>query len=218
MRAASCPTAADKRIAAGRYVEALHAYSSSISSQPHDAESAAKLHSNMSAAFFKLGQYGPAVQSADRVILLQPAWEKGYVRKTHALITLEQYTEAAETIEQGLNRAKGTAGLLEAKQALQDLFAIHRRRKKSKLAGEEQPASSLQAALRKLQSAGKNPFHKSALSTAHSEILPDLCSTLTKFCRTAQSTSNHSAEWFPWIWQDNLVEPHPQQSAGLQGI
>ncbi|KAL3135746.1 hypothetical protein ABBQ38_006214 [Trebouxia sp. C0009 RCD-2024] len=87
---------------------------------------------------------------AAAAIRLQPAWHKGYLRKSHALICLQLYTEASEVIEQGLHRAKSTASLLEAKEALQDLPSKLRHSKKPK----QQPASSIQAALSKLQAAG----------------------------------------------------------------
>lgn len=87
---------------------------------------------------------------AAEAIRLQPAWHKGYLRKSHALICLQQYTEASEVIEQGLHRARSTASLLEAKEALQDLPSRLKHSKKPR----QQPASSIQAVLGKLQAAG----------------------------------------------------------------
>lgn len=139
---------------AGKFAVALKVYQSAVSTQAWSIEEAAKLHSNISASFAKLGQYQQAIDAAEQVLVLQPSWEKGYVRKVHALICLQQYVQAAETIEQGLLRAKDTASLLEAKQTLLELSQSIHTRKKGKHAGPEPPVSSLQAALNKLQTAG----------------------------------------------------------------
>lgn len=138
----------------GNFAVALQVYQSAVSTQAWSIEEAAKLHSNISASFAKLGQYQQAIDAADQVLVLQPSWEKGYVRKVHALICLQQYVQAAEIIEQGLLRANDTANLLEAKRTLLELSQSIRTRKKGKHAGPEPPVSSLQAALNKLQTAG----------------------------------------------------------------
>lgn len=117
-----------------------------------DKAETAKLYSNLSATSAKLGRYAAAATEA--VIHLQPSWHKGYLRRSHALISLRQYTEAAETIEQGLSRAKDTASLLEAQEALQDLSKNIQHSKKPKRHVIQQPESSLQAVLGKLHAAG----------------------------------------------------------------
>ena len=96
---------------------------------------------------------------------MQPSWHKGYLRSSHALICLQQYTEAADIIEQGLHRATDTASLLEAKEALQDLSKNLQHSKKPKRHITQQPASSLQAVLGKLQAAGE------LTATLHQEAL-----------------------------------------------
>ncbi len=139
---------------AGKFDEALQTYRLAINSQPDDTEEAAKLHSNISATLSKLGNYRQAVDASNTVIGLQPSWEKGYIRKAYALISLQQYAEAAESIEQALHRVRGTAGLLEAKQVLLDITQNTQKRQKAKYEVAERPLSSLQAALSKLQTAG----------------------------------------------------------------
>ena len=139
---------------AGNYAEALQAYQAAVSSTSSDITKAAKLHSNIAVTLSKLGQHDEAAQAADEVIALQPAWEKGYLRKAHALASLQQYTKALECIEQGLNRAKDTAELVAAQQALYELSDTTHKSKRAKHETAQQPASPLDAALSKLQSAG----------------------------------------------------------------
>ncbi|KAL3135745.1 hypothetical protein ABBQ38_006214 [Trebouxia sp. C0009 RCD-2024] len=134
----------------GSFVDALQYYHLALKDETGNQEDTAKLYSNLSATSAKLGRYAAAMTEAAAAIRLQPAWHKGYLRKSHALICLQLYTEASEVIEQGLHRAKSTASLLEAKEALQDLPSKLRHSKKPK----QQPASSIQAALSKLQAAG----------------------------------------------------------------
>ena len=134
---------------AGRFVEALNYYHLALQDQGADNTDIAKLYSNLSATSAKLGRYAEAATEAAEVVRLQPSWHKGYLRRSHALICLQQYTEALETIEQGLHRARDTASLLEAKEALQDLSS-----KKLKQHFRQQPANSLQAVLGKLKAAG----------------------------------------------------------------
>lgn len=150
---------------AGNFAEALQVYLEAAAYQAQDKTEAAKLHSNISATLAELGEYSQAVEAANQVVKLQPSWEKGYLRKIQALISLQLYTEAIQTSEQGLQRAQSIAGLSEAQQVLADL--LQRTRKKGKLKQTvaeqptsslqnmaEQPASSLQTALCKLQTAG----------------------------------------------------------------
>lgn len=133
-----------------------------------DKAETAKLYSNLSATSAKLGRYAAAATEAAQVIQLQPSWHKGYLRRSHALISLQQYTEAAETIEQGISRAKDTASLLEAQEALQDLSKNLQHNKKPKCDVVQQPGSSLQAVFGKLQAAGANTavMHQEALCIA----------------------------------------------------
>ena len=139
---------------AGKYAEALQAYQAAVSSTNSDTTAAAKLHSNIAITLSKLGQHDEAARAADEVIALQPAWEKGYLRKAHALASLLQYTEAMECIEQGLHRARDTAELEAAKQALQGVSDSPHKSKRAKHETAQQPASPLDAALSKLRSAG----------------------------------------------------------------
>lgn len=141
-------------ICSGRLVDAHKCYQLALQEQHGDTADTAKLYSNLSATSAKLGNYAAAAKEAAEAILCQPSWHKGYLRRSHALVCLQQYSEAAENIEHGLHRAKDTATLLEAKEALQDLSKNLQHSKKPKRHVTQQPASSLQAVLGKLQAAG----------------------------------------------------------------
>ncbi|KAI0685891.1 hypothetical protein BC835DRAFT_1289105 [Cytidiella melzeri] len=58
--------------------------------------------SNRSAAYFEAGDYLSALVDAEVVIQLKRPWSKGYFRKSKALVKLEQFQDAKETIEAGL--------------------------------------------------------------------------------------------------------------------
>ena len=57
--------------------------------------------SNRSAAYYEMGDYISALVDAETVIQLRKPWSKGYFRKAKALVKMEQYHEAKETIEAG---------------------------------------------------------------------------------------------------------------------
>lgn len=59
--------------------------------------------SNRSAAYFEMGDYISALVDAETVIQLKKPWSKGYFRKAKALISLQSYQEAKETLEFGLS-------------------------------------------------------------------------------------------------------------------
>lgn len=59
--------------------------------------------SNRSAAYFEGGEYLSALVDAETVIQLRKPWSKGYFRKAKALLKLEQFEDARETIESGLS-------------------------------------------------------------------------------------------------------------------
>jgi translocation protein SEC72 len=58
--------------------------------------------SNRSAAYFEGGDHLSALVDAETVIQIRRPWSKGYFRKAKALIKLEQFHDAKETIETGL--------------------------------------------------------------------------------------------------------------------
>lgn len=58
--------------------------------------------SNRSAAYFEAGDYLSALVDAEIVIQLRKPWSKGYFRKAKALVKMQQFQDAKETIETGL--------------------------------------------------------------------------------------------------------------------
>ncbi|KIP04971.1 hypothetical protein PHLGIDRAFT_36673 [Phlebiopsis gigantea 11061_1 CR5-6] len=59
--------------------------------------------SNRSAAFYEMGDYISALVDAETVIQIRKPWSKGYFRKAKALMKLQSYQEAKETLEIGLS-------------------------------------------------------------------------------------------------------------------
>lgn len=58
--------------------------------------------SNRAAAYFEAGDYLSSLVDAEMVIQLRKPWSKGYFRKARALVKLQQFQDAKETIEAGL--------------------------------------------------------------------------------------------------------------------
>ncbi len=58
--------------------------------------------SNRSASFFEMGDWINALLDANQVIQLKRPWGKGHYRKARTLLKMEQYEEAKEAIELGL--------------------------------------------------------------------------------------------------------------------
>lgn len=58
--------------------------------------------SNRSAAYFEAGEYVNALVDAELVIQIRKPWSKGYFRKAKALMKMQQFQDAKETIEAGL--------------------------------------------------------------------------------------------------------------------
>ena len=59
--------------------------------------------SNRSAAYFEGGDYLSALVDAETVIQIRRPWSKGHFRKAKALMKLEQFQDAKEAIQAGLN-------------------------------------------------------------------------------------------------------------------
>lgn len=179
----------------GSFVEALEYYQLALKAETGDKEDAAKLYSNLSATSAKLGKYVEAMEEAAEAIRLQPAWHKGYLRRSHAMICLQQYTEASEVIEQGIHRAKDTASLFEAKEALKDLSSTLKHSKKPKHYPTQQPATSIQAVVGKLQAAGAAtrvlPRHIRTQCCSAEYALRDLTLDNTQGMLTLQALTQH---------------------------
>ncbi|CAD2219975.1 ankyrin/TPRprotein [Angomonas deanei] len=69
--------------------------------------------SNRAACYFHQGNYSLALFDAERCIILNPSWFKGYLRKSAALLALRKYAEATAATEAGLKENPKHAELEE---------------------------------------------------------------------------------------------------------
>ncbi|XP_016985697.1 stress-induced-phosphoprotein 1 [Drosophila rhopaloa] len=97
---------------AEKFDEAVAAYTEAISldGQNH------VLYSNRSAAFAKAGKFQEALEDAERTIILNPTWPKGYSRKGAAAAGLHDYMKAFEAYNEGLKYDPQNAILLQGRQ------------------------------------------------------------------------------------------------------
>jgi translocation protein SEC72 len=88
--------------------------------------------SNRSAAFLEAGDYVSALADAEVVIQVKRPWSKGHFRKAKALIALEEYREARDAINLGLqfdpkNAVRGVFFSLPLKYGIKDITAGNER-------------------------------------------------------------------------------------------
>jgi len=103
---------------AGRYPEAVARYAEALRRGPASANPEAhKLHSNLSAAYFKLGALADAQKNAERCIALAPAFAKGYSRKGAVEFLKRDYDAAMATYRSGLDALARAAEEEAAKAA-----------------------------------------------------------------------------------------------------
>jgi stress-induced-phosphoprotein 1 len=107
MSAASFKEAGNKALQAGKFDEAIKAYSDAIAIDPSDHV----FFSNRSAAYLSKGDAEHALADGNQCITLSPSWPKGYSRKGAALHALKRYEEALESYNAGLDYAPADAGL-----------------------------------------------------------------------------------------------------------
>jgi tetratricopeptide (TPR) repeat protein len=109
--------------AAGRWAEAISAYSYCIDHAPTDDPELHLYYSNRCAAHMQLKDFRRAKDDADAVISLKPTWPKGYSRLGSALLQLGKRQEAIYALERcveldpanreavaALQRARGGSG------------------------------------------------------------------------------------------------------------
>lgn len=107
MSAAAFKEIGNKALQAGKFDEAIKAYSDAINIDPTDHV----FFSNRSAAYLSKGDAEHALQDGNKCIELSPSWPKGYSRKGAALHSLKRYEDALETYQAGLEFAPTDAGL-----------------------------------------------------------------------------------------------------------
>ena len=78
------------------------------------------VHSNLALCYLRQGRPGPALDSADRALALEPGHEKARYRRCQALVALGRLEEARADIERapgGLGRDKVAAAVRAADRA-----------------------------------------------------------------------------------------------------
>jgi tetratricopeptide (TPR) repeat protein len=86
------------------YPEAIRLYTKAIEVCPcNDTNAKSILLSNRSMCFLNMGNKDHALQDAEEAIAVDPTYPKGHYRKASALIALENYAVAEETLLDGLS-------------------------------------------------------------------------------------------------------------------
>ncbi|CEQ40840.1 SPOSA6832_02500 [Sporobolomyces salmonicolor] len=81
---------------AGDFATAVQHYTESIKRNPADARG----YTNRAAAYTKLLALPEALRDADKAIEVQPDFVKGYIRKSHVLFAMKEYSKALAAIEE----------------------------------------------------------------------------------------------------------------------
>eukprot|EP01028_Stygiella_incarcerata_P005487 TRINITY_DN2310_c1_g1_i1.p1 TRINITY_DN2310_c1_g1~~TRINITY_DN2310_c1_g1_i1.p1 ORF type:complete len:343 (-),score=119.12 TRINITY_DN2310_c1_g1_i1:87-1115(-) len=102
--------------------------------------------SNRSAALLKCDRHHLALEDAEECIRLQPTWVKGYFRKIAALLSMEEYQKAYDTIIQGLDIEPENDFFLGKKKLLERTKKCRSATKRGETAKKEEPAKELKKA------------------------------------------------------------------------
>lgn len=105
----------NKALNEDKFDEAIAAYTEAIQldSKNH------VLYSNRSAAYAKAGKFDLALADAEKTIMINPTWAKGYSRKGSALAGLNNLSEAYEAYTQGLKHDPDNAMLQQGRFEIQ---------------------------------------------------------------------------------------------------
>ena len=112
----------NEAFAAGRYEEAMDAYTQALKLDPNSA----KLYSNRSGALAALGRYDSALADAERCVTLLPDWAKGHTRKAAALHGLQRYLPAIVSYEVALRATPNDRALLQGRRQASFALALER--------------------------------------------------------------------------------------------
>lgn len=82
-----------------KFDEAINAYTAAIALDGGNHA----LFSNRSAAYTASGKCNAALKDAEKAIVLNPIWYKGYLRKGDALHSMEKYRDAVLSYKKGLS-------------------------------------------------------------------------------------------------------------------
>ena len=99
-RAEKEKAAGTARYTAGAFDEAIQLYTSAINLLPPTAPPAttASLHSNRSACYLMLGQYGAALEDSLRAVEVDAGFSKAYVRAGKCYLAMGQYDRARDML------------------------------------------------------------------------------------------------------------------------
>ena len=149
----------------GKFAEALRQFELALDACGGDSFDFAKLYSNVSAALFELHSYEQAAEAAAQAIELQPAWDKAYLRKFQALVSLKQYSAAMQAVQAGLVHDTSSISLNKAKHILQDLPSSYLQPlKQARCSAPNEVFRAVEEpAVGKLRQAGQQP-HTAAMS------------------------------------------------------
>mmetsp|Transcript_21912 Transcript_21912/g.38796 ORF Transcript_21912/g.38796 Transcript_21912/m.38796 type:complete len:266 (+) Transcript_21912:244-1041(+) len=114
-------------LAANKMTDAIDEYTAGLENNAETKERTLLL-SNRSMAFYRLHEWQKAIKDADEVIALRPDWEKGYVRKSLAMIKSSSSTpqQVLDVYEAGLAAVPDSETLKLAAKSLRsrlDLLA-----------------------------------------------------------------------------------------------
>mmetsp|Transcript_53293 Transcript_53293/g.95116 ORF Transcript_53293/g.95116 Transcript_53293/m.95116 type:complete len:864 (-) Transcript_53293:1743-4334(-) len=131
----------------GDYHKAIFQFSKGL--QVKDDETEHILYSNRSACYCLLEDFERALEDAESVIRLKPAWPKGYTRKAAALQSLKRLDEATAAYTKALELEPGSE---VAAKGLEDI-EILRKRQSKRFATELKPMTkvNLKTALDQLE-------------------------------------------------------------------
>jgi len=80
----------------GDFAGAVKAYTESINRNPNDARG----YNNRANAYTKLVALPEALKDADQAIKVDPKFIKAYIRKSHVLLTMRDYSKAIEALQE----------------------------------------------------------------------------------------------------------------------
>ncbi|GAA6064682.1 hypothetical protein JCM10212_006178 [Sporobolomyces blumeae] len=90
----------NKLFKAGDFAGSVKHYSESIKRNPDDPRG----YTNRAAAYTKLMALPEALKDADKAIAVKPDFVKGYIRKSHVLFAMKDFTKALAAIEQAAEK------------------------------------------------------------------------------------------------------------------
>ncbi|GAA6003908.1 Hsp90 cochaperone STI1 [Rhodotorula paludigena] len=96
----------------GDFASAVGHYAESIKRNPDDARG----YTNRAAAYTKLMALPEALKDADKAIEIDPAFVKGYIRKSHVLFAMKEFDKALAAIEEAAEKDTANAHQKEISQ------------------------------------------------------------------------------------------------------